>query len=99
MEDVFGSDKVIDLGHGVKIVFYEWNDTFPAGMIEEHDKPDGSGRCRGSIPFDVPGVRENLSDRDVWQVESIDPLTLSPSLLCTVCGHHGFVRQGRWVPV
>lgn len=33
----------------------------------------------------------------LWQVESWEPLTLSPSLLCTACGDHGFIRQGKWV--
>lgn len=32
-----------------------------------------------------------------WRVESLEPLTLSPSLLCTSCGLHGFVRNGAWV--
>ena len=34
----------------------------------------------------------------VWHVDSVRPLTLSPSLLCTECGHHGFIRDGRWIP-
>lgn len=33
-----------------------------------------------------------------WRVESFDPLSLSPSLLCTSCGLHGFVRGGAWCP-
>lgn len=36
--------------------------------------------------------------RPRWQVESWEPLTLSPSLLCRTCGLHGFIRAGRWVP-
>ncbi len=32
----------------------------------------------------------------LWQLESIDPLTLSPSILCN-CGHHGFIKQGKWI--
>jgi hypothetical protein len=31
-------------------------------------------------------------------IEGRDPLTISPSLLCEVCGWHGFVRDGKWVP-
>lgn len=30
-------------------------------------------------------------------LESVDPLTISPSLLCVGC-IHGFVRGGKWVP-
>ncbi len=33
-----------------------------------------------------------------WTVVSADPLHLEPSILCTVCGDHGFIRDGRWVP-
>ena len=36
--------------------------------------------------------------KDGWDLISSDPLTLSPSLLCRVCGHHGSIRDGRWVP-
>jgi hypothetical protein len=52
------------------------------------------GSCGGSVPFDIP---ENESvDGPKWSVESWDPLTLSPSLLCH-CGDHGWIREGRWV--
>jgi hypothetical protein len=34
-----------------------------------------------------------------WLVEQDAPLTLSPSLLCTACKHHGFIRSGKWVSV
>jgi hypothetical protein len=33
-----------------------------------------------------------------WHLESEEPLTISPSLLCRACGHHGFIRDGKWVP-
>ncbi len=33
---------------------------------------------------------------DGWELVSLEPLTLSPSLLCRACGHHGFIRNGRW---
>lgn len=32
------------------------------------------------------------------QVTVAEPLSLEPSLLCEVCGWHGFVRAGEWVP-
>lgn len=32
-------------------------------------------------------------------LDSRDPLTMSPSLLCPMgCGTHGYIKQGRWVP-
>lgn len=54
------------------------------------------GYCEGAITFDTPIARANFSG-PYWTVESWDPLTLSPSLLCH-CGDHGFIRAGRWVP-
>jgi len=35
---------------------------------------------------------------DGWTVESVEPLTLSQSLLCKQCGHHGHIIGGKWVP-
>lgn len=36
-------------------------------------------------------------DETHHKLESEDPLTISPSLLCVGC-IHGFVRTGRWEP-
>ncbi len=35
---------------------------------------------------------------DDHTVESVDPLTVSPSVLCPDCSLHGFIRDGRWQP-
>jgi hypothetical protein len=86
------------IGHGVTIRWVQWREHNPAGVIEEHDRPDGAGRCVSSVLFDLPGIREAFPGRHVWQVPSLNPLTLTPSLLCTACGHHGYIRNGRWVP-
>lgn len=56
-----------------------------------------SGRCEGALTFDGPVQRELEPGRPKWTVESWEPLTLSPSILCA-CGDHGFIRDGRWVP-
>lgn len=34
-----------------------------------------------------------------WTIESIHPLTVSPSVHWSDCGCHGFIREGKWVPV
>lgn len=39
------------------------------------------------------------NDGATWEVVSLDPLTLTPSLNCGGCGRHGFVTDGHWVPV
>lgn len=33
-----------------------------------------------------------------WQVEQVEPLTVSPSILCHRCRVHGFIRNGQWLP-
>lgn len=33
-----------------------------------------------------------------WQVQSLDPLTVTPSILCQTCGTHGFITAGKWMP-
>lgn len=67
------------------------------GIIESHARPDGE-LCEGYVSFCRP-LRPSEVEvrRPVWSVESLDPLTISPSVLCG-CGAHGFIRQGRWVP-
>jgi hypothetical protein len=74
------------------------------GLIVTHPRPDGGGECVSGIDFDT-SVRQRMIDggllppgRPSWTVVQDEPLTLSPSLLCTACGHHGFIQDGRWVP-
>lgn len=40
--------------------------------------------------------QQDPGGRAVWQVETWEPLTISPSVLCRRCGHHGFIRNGLW---
>lgn len=56
-----------------------------------------TGWCEGVITFDGPVQQQVHPGAPMWTVESWEPLTLSPSLLCH-CGDHGFIREGRWVP-
>ena len=71
------------------------------GAIVEH--PPGpkykgdSGKCEGYIHFKLPSHARLLSPKEpTWTVQSWEPLTLTPSLLCS-CGDHGFIRGGKWV--
>lgn len=100
------SEDWIDIGHGHKIRYTGW---WPDREINPQykDMPDidkigiivdtGNG-CKSMALFDLPGVAELMPGRPVWQVQSWEPLTLSPSLLCQLCGDHGFIQNGRWVP-
>lgn len=70
-----------------------------AGAIFVHPRADGTpGECYGSVRFALPEMAALGDAAPTWQVQSWDPLTLSPSILCRECGAHGFVREGRWVP-
>lgn len=81
------------------------------GLIERHRVPievtslgaedpeyvDGP-ECSGAVLFDLPwNNTEENAGRPKWAVESWEPLTISPSILCRACGHHGWIREGRWV--
>jgi hypothetical protein len=88
--------RTMDLGHSVLAQFYGLHgsaESVKAGILYEH--PDGKGgRCWGGVSF--KGV--NPADPRGWDVQSLDPLTISPSVLCLSCQHHGFIREGKWVP-
>lgn len=90
-------DDYLDIGHGVSIKFSEYKGVV-VGIHERHpDKRDPTHMCCGFVFFDVPNEARRASDH-VWKVESLDPLTLSPSVLCRTCGNHGFIQNGKWVP-
>lgn len=81
-----------DIGHGVEIMPASGTDTDETVMFLERHPCKTDDRHAGAIP-----IRPH-KHWPVWQVESWDPLTLSPSVLCNTCGLHGFIREGRWVP-
>lgn len=75
-------------------------DVDPAGVIITHPRPDGAGQCKSAVSFEPSQAHKDRwggPARHYWQVESLDPLTISPSVLCRTCGDHGFIRAGRWV--
>jgi hypothetical protein len=73
------------------------------GAILDHPNAQTGKPCSGGLTFDGP-VQAEIDDRPRWTVESWDPLTLAPSVLCKAkvagveCGDHGFIRGGVWVP-
>lgn len=61
--------------------------------------PDGSARFEHRCDRGERGVvvcAPLLSDQHT--IEQRQPLTIAPSILCSDCGTHGFIRNGRWVP-
>jgi hypothetical protein len=53
--------------------------------------------CEGGITFASQTQQRIQPGRPTWTVDSWEPMTFSPSLLCR-CGDHGFIRAGKWVP-
>lgn len=89
--------------------FLRWNtnrteDGFPFTGTVKHKNSGQCNVCTGDCQSGIllencpPKFREKYGGglHNVWQIESWEPLTLSPSLLCH-CGDHGFIRGGRWV--
>ncbi len=69
-----------------------WFQDRPASMLEEHQRADGTW-CGGFIDLE-----EGIHGRTgAWTVQVASPLTLSPSLNCTRCPSHGWIRHGTWV--
>lgn len=61
-------------------------------LLEVHNPASDIGKPHGLGWIDITSGRRH-------RVESRDPLTLAPSILCAQgCGFHGFVRDGHWVP-
>lgn len=87
-------DKFTDIGHGVSFQFADRGGS-RIGIIFRHPcTPGAESDSYGSwVPF-----RERNSAGKGWVVESEEPLTISPSLLCMTCGHHGHIRAGKWEP-
>lgn len=99
----------IDLGDGHTAEWEGWHpdrelnpqleevpDVDKWGLTIYHTSPTGRN-CAGFVTLDGDvqrRVEPNRTNR--WTVESWDPLTLSPSVLCS-CGDHGWIREGRWV--
>lgn len=90
----------LDLGEGV---FFQpttaaWADGRCVGGIVWHTLESGV-ICGGAITFEHgPNENEREQARPMWNVVSLDPLTLTPSVLDQQCGLHGFIADGRWLP-
>lgn len=58
--------------------------------------------CFGAVTLKQNSRYDDLHQGHVWDVLSMEPLHLEPSVLCKaptgdgVCGDHGYIRGGRW---
>jgi hypothetical protein len=80
------------------------------GALVKHPLHDDDEQCRwrgecvGSILFRLPEAEPhavyqtedgNTGRRAQWDLLSLDPFHVEPSLACH-CGDHGFIRGGLW---
>lgn len=100
----------IDLGHDHYLTFDSWcpdrelnpqYKDYPdvqrwGATIEHPNMQNPEQKHMGGLIFHGE-VQDKISPYAKWDVESWEPLTISPSVLCS-CGDHGFVRNGRWEP-
>lgn len=88
-----------DAGHGVKLAFFASgtdNHFIGSGLAWAH--PDGGDFCVSCLQFDIPNNAAWAAGPQ-WHIEQMNPVTLSPSILCTAHRQwHGYVRNGLWVP-
>jgi len=92
----YGITDAVDIGHGTWISFMRDRDGNEIGINEWHNcKHDFTA---GSVYFDNEAARRAWPVGQFWTVEQREPLTISPSVACGTCGHHGFIRNGQWVP-
>ena len=83
---------LIDIGSGHKLRRISQDGRLVAFIDEHIDQRTGFDCAGGLVTLrNSPG-----QNRPTWTMFSEEPVTLSPSLLCTQCGAHGFVRDGKW---
>lgn len=88
-----------DLGHSHRIqLTLPDAETGVRHFVDEHTRPDTGQDCSGAGRILAPGAPRPDDGWAYWTLEVEEPLTLSPSLFCTACGDHGWVRSGAWVP-
>lgn len=95
---IAGEQGGVDLGSDVRAVWVSFSATEfpraprPAGVLLYHPRRDApSERCSAAAYW------WRSDDRPTWQLVSLAPLTIEPSVLCRLCNWHGHVRGGRWV--
>lgn len=102
-----------DLGNDHRMQYFRWspnrdlNPQFAAapdiekfGAFIAHQTSSGAD-CMGGIYFDSEAARQVTPPGhhgQFWQVQSWEPLAITPSVLCRTCGDHGWITGGRWVP-
>lgn len=90
-------EGAIDLGHDTFYtkVFSNGGARW-VGIHEWHKCGNDDDYSAGFVGFVDRGEDTDRRFKTTWNVESEEPLTLTPSLQCGTCKHHGWIRNGRW---
>lgn len=94
-------EDLIDLGDGhwaLPVTCAAHPEEGTTGYIEGHKRPDDGTDCEGSVMLKGHGhgKRADGSNIPEWERVKDSPLTLTPSVLCTDCGAHGWIKDGKW---
>jgi hypothetical protein len=88
----------INLGDNHRIVFSGYEGEKRVGGNVLHPPVEGKCDGQGWIAFEGRSWARAFNGKiATWKVESDEPFTISPSILCRACGDHGFIRDGKWV--
>ena len=79
------------------IQFIRWKDDPEPYMANWFHRSDAKERgwCMGGFIWRIPGPDYPNQNQGLWTLDTWEPLTISPSLLCS-CGVHGFIERGAW---
>lgn len=86
--------KRYDIGerHVIRFIL---RDGVRVGVAIDHPrKRRGQDDCSMNVSFDT----DTETQGPKFHVEQMNPLTLSPVLLCLDCSDCGYVKGGRWIP-
>lgn len=87
--------RSIELAPGRRLQAFDHYPGGPfAGWVMWHPRRDTGAKCGATFLAQHLGPADT---RPMWMVVSNEPLTLAPSLVCTRCGDHGFVRDDHWI--
>jgi hypothetical protein len=103
-----GREDEFDLGDGCSFTWLMHGDYRERpddheliGLIEHHPKPSPEAPglyCGGYVAWKATDAAQPRHRLVAGGIGDEEHLAVSPSLLCRTCGHHGFIREGRWVP-
>lgn len=84
-----------DLGEGTRASWSIAKDGEVVGLTEYHV-------CNGAVTGGAVMLKLGYGPTQTWHVDAgqagvWEGLTLSPSIACGECSHHGWIRNGKWV--